>query len=430
MATRRPSQKSRPHRRPDRSRGDSGGNGDPAAAATGDGGGTDDAPDARTRRAAAAVAGGDALPTRGLRFTFIDEFRGLVGVMMALGHAQYYMNGIWLAFDPIDPFFPDHAQFAIRYMGYLCAPGFLMMSGAMVGWAYLRRRKRGISHGRAVWDFVQRGLFLVAVQLLWVNAAWGGFARLRLDHLGIIATIGLSMILVALMAHWQWWQRALVALAGFLVHPLLLRIPYDHDGPWAYVMQLLVDAGDFNKYPLLPWFSLACVGSVMAHFWFTAWTDRRRPDERAFKSMAIGLGLVVIAWGLRDWGHPHANLFPHEGWFTYGFFLVQKYPPSLTHQFWFAGAVIFMVGLFSWIDHRWRLLRPLAVVGKVPLFYYCVHIPILALVFRRLELLPYRSGGPAESLLVWLGLLAVMAPLAIWFAGVKRRSRNWLIRMI
>ena len=377
-------------------------------------------------RAAAEAA---AQPRR-LRFAFIDEFRGLVGIMMALGHAQYYMNAAWLSFDPIDPFFDNTAQFALRYMGYLCAPGFLVMNGAMVYWAFLRRRKKGMSRGRATWDFVQRGLFLVAVQWLWVNQSWSGFGRFAGAHLGIIATIGISMVLVALIVHWKWWQRLAVAAACVVVHPLLLKIPYDH-GSWVhYPMQFFVDAGDFNKYPLIPWFALACVGSVMAHFWFTAWTDRRRPDERAHKSMLVGLVLVLLAWGLRDWGVSYANLFPSEGWFTDSFFLVQKYPPSVTHQFWFAGAVIFMVGLFAWIDHRWPVLRPLAVVGRVPLFYYCVHIPILAIVFRRLEWLPYHAGGVVDSLLVWFGLLAVMAPLAIWFGRVKRRSKNWFIRMI
>ena len=52
-----------------------------------------------------------------------------------------------------------------------------------------------------------------------VNSSWGGFTRLRLDHMGIIATIGISMILVALIAHWKWWQRALVAAGCFFVHP-------------------------------------------------------------------------------------------------------------------------------------------------------------------------------------------------------------------
>jgi uncharacterized membrane protein len=304
------------------------------------------------------------------------------------------------------------------------------MNGAMTYWAFLRRRKKGMTTGRARWDFVQRGLFLVVVQWVWVNASWGGFERLRLDHMGIIATIGLSMILVAFIAEWKWWQRLGVAAACFFIHPFLLRIPYDQDHWTHYPMQFFIDSGDFTKYPLIPWFAFACIGSVMAHFWFTVWTDKRKPDERAFKSMGIGLFLVFVALGLRDWGNAYANIFPSEGWFTYSFFLVQKYPPSLTHQFWFAGAVIFMVGLFAWIDQRSRLLRPLTVVGKVPLFYYCVHIPLLAIVFRRLEWLPYHAGGVVDSLLVWAGLLAVMYPLAIWFAGVKRRNKSWFVRMI
>jgi len=427
-----------------------------------------------------------AAPPRKLRFTFIDEFRGLIGIMMALGHAQYYMNSAWLSLDPLDPFFDNTAQFAIRYMGYLCAPGFLMMNGAMVYWAFLRRRKKGLGRSRAVWDFVQRGLFLVVVQSFWVNSSWGGFTRLRPDHTGIIATIGISMIIIAFMAHWDWWKRALVAAACFLIHPLLLQIPYSHDSWLHYPMQFFVDAGDFTKYPLIPWFALACVGSVMAHFWFTVWTDKRNPDERAYKSMGVGLLMVLIAFSLRDWGSAYANIFPSEGWFTYSFFLVQKYPPSLAHQVWFAGAVIFMVGLWAWIDNRLPILRPLAVVGKVPLFYYCIHIPLLAIVFRRelpfqlavaitltviaalfswyayrradlkhlasvwrvplplvialifavglgcrhLGLLPYHGGDVSDSLLVWVALLGAMAPLAVWFGKVKRTSKRWLIRMI
>lgn len=380
-------------------------------------------------QAKAEAAANAAIPKK-LRFTFIDEFRGLVGVMMALGHAQYYMNSAWLSLDPIDPFFDTTPQFLIRYMGYLCAPGFLMMSGAMVYWAFTRRRKRGMGRGRATWDFVQRGLFLVLVQWLWVNASWGGFKALRLDHMGIIATIGISMILVALMVEWKWWQRLAVAVTCFLVHPFLLRIPYDHDHWLHYPMQFFVDSGDFTKYPLIPWFALACVGSVMAHFWFTVWTDKRRPDERALKSIGIGLASVVLAMGLRDWGSAYANIFPSESLFSYSFFLVQKYPPSLAHQFWFAGSVIFMVGAFAWIDQRWPVLRPLAIVGRVPLFYYCIHIPLLAIVFRRLEWLPYHSGGVTESLITWVGVLLVMAPLAIWFGRVKRRNKSWFIRMV
>ena len=61
------------------------------------------------------------------------------------------------------------------------------------------------------WGFIQRGLFLIAVQLVWVNASWGGFTRLRLDHFGIIATIGMSMLLLIWMVRWNWKWRAVAA---------------------------------------------------------------------------------------------------------------------------------------------------------------------------------------------------------------------------
>jgi len=360
------------------------------------------------------------------RFDFIDQFRGLVGVMMALGHCNYYFNSVWLSLDPLDPFFGTTGQFWLRYMGYLCAPGFLMMNGAMVYYAYWRRVNNGISDGRARWDFVQRGLFLIAVQIVWVNASWGGFTRLRLDHFGIIATIGASMLLLTLMVRWRWqWRLAAVAVL-FLVHPLLLRIPYD-PASWTHIpMQLFVDAGDYNKYPIIPWFALAVVGSVMAHFWFEVWRD---PATRANRTMGVGLALVLAAWAVRWWGGGYGNIFPHGDFLSWAFCLVQKYPPSLAHQFWFAGAVIFMVGVFCRVGMYVGLMKPLGIVGRVPMFFYAVHIPLLAIFTRRIGVY-YREGEVLASFVGLAGLLMVMMPLAVWFGGVKRRSRNWFIRMI
>ena len=360
------------------------------------------------------------------RFEFIDRFRGLIGVMMALGHAQYYANAVWLSFDPLDPFFGSLGQFGIRYMGYLCAPGFLVMNGAMVWWAWQRRVRKGVSAGRASWEIAQRALFLIAVQLVWVNASWSGFERLRLDHFGIIATIGSAMLLMLPLMRAGWKTRLGVAAAVSAVHPLLLRIPYDHDSWTRIPMQLLADSGDYNKYPILPWFALAIVGSVMAHWWFERWTTDR---ERAFKSMAVGLGLVIAAVMMRASGSDYANIWPSGELFSWSFLLVQKYPPSLTHQVWFAGAVIFMVGFIAWFGAWFKPVRVLGVVGKVPLFFYAVHIPLLAIVMKRTGLY-YHQGGVAESFLTWFALLAVMMPLAVWFGSVKRRNKSWLVRMI
>jgi uncharacterized membrane protein len=359
------------------------------------------------------------------RFTFIDAFRGLIGVMMALGHSNYYFNSAWLSLDPIDPFFDNTPQFLLRYMGYLCAPGFLMMNGAMCYYVFWRRRQAGESARSVHWGFVQRGLFLVAVQWLWVNASWSAFDRLRLDHLGIIATIGLSMIILTWMSGWRWQVRAALVAVLFIAQPLLLKIPYDIHGPAHYPMELFVTAGEFTKYPLLPWFSLACLGSVMAHFWFEVWRD---PDLRARNSLIVGLLLVAAAYAVR-FGHGFGNVFAWNTFFSYSFFLVQKYPPSLDHQLWLAGTVISLVGVFSWIDARSRILRPLTYVGRVPLFFYCVHIPLVAIAARRFNLY-YHESAVMGSLIGWVALLAAMAPLVVWFGRVKQKNQSWFVRMI
>jgi len=361
------------------------------------------------------------------RFDFIDHFRGFIMVMMALDHSSDYFNVIWRGMDPLDPLFPSFGQFLVRYLSYFCAPGFLMIAGAMVYWAYRRRRDRGVGDWRARWDFIERGLFLILVQMVWVNASWSGFARLRLWHFSIIGCIGGSLILLTLLIRLKWWQRLAVGAGVMLVHPFLLRIPYDLDGPAHVPMQLFIDAGDFNLYPILPWFAMAMVGSVMAHFWFERW---RTHAERASKSMLVGLGLVVLGGLLRMFGGGYANIFPHGDFGSVAFFMDQKYPPSLSHAVWFLGTNIFLVGFFCRVAMiSPKIFAPLGTIGKTALFFYCIHIPLLAIFTRRLGLF-YREldiGGMLVGLAV---LLVVLYPLTIWFYGVKRRSKNHIIKMI
>lgn len=65
------------------------------------------------------------------RFDYIDQFRGFIVILMLLDHSSYYFNSLWNHFDPLDSVFPNWSQFILRFVGYLCAPGFLMMAGAI-----------------------------------------------------------------------------------------------------------------------------------------------------------------------------------------------------------------------------------------------------------------------------------------------------------
>ncbi|RPJ49370.1 MAG: DUF1624 domain-containing protein [Candidatus Latescibacterota bacterium] len=365
---------------------------------------------------------------RSSRFLFIDQFRGLVGVLMLLGHSSYYFNAVWKYLDPIDPVFDSWPQFALRYMGYLCAPGFLMMNGAMVWYSYTKRREGGDADWSARWHLIQRGLFLVLVQMTWVNSSWGGFAEFKPGHLGIIACIGLAMAFLTFFVDRPWQLRLGIGLGLFAVHPLLLRIPYDpaHTSLRMILMQTFVDSGEFNKYPVIPWLGLATMGSVMAEGWIRGW---QTTGKRLAMGVAIGVAALLLATLVRS-GRGYGNLFPFTELGAYSFFIDQKYPPSLYHNLWFFGSVVLGVAAITWIGSLTpRIAAPLGIVGRVPLFFYCVHIGILGIFSKRIGIY-YREGGVAESLIGCALMLVVMLPLAAWFGGVKQRSKNYFIRLV
>jgi uncharacterized membrane protein len=367
--------------------------------------------------------------SQGQRYLFVDQMRGLVIALMGLDHASNYFNAVWKRVTYDNFLFDTPGQFVIRYLSYLCAPGFLMLAGAMVWLSLQRRTAQGVSCAAAKLAFVQRGAFLILVQLVWVNASWGGFERLRLDHFGIIACIGGALILMALIANLRWWLRLLIALAIVLIHPLLLRIPYETESIDAStrLMQLLVDAGKWNLYPVLPWFALAGFGSVAAEAWFRRWGEDRGRIRNSLLVSLLCFALFLIVRVPQGYG----NILPYDAVGSVSFFFVQKYPPSLGHSFLFPGLIMLLCAVFMLVGGRLRpLFHPLEVYGRTPFFFYVIHIPLLALATKRSGLLPWKEGEVGTALVAWVVLLIVMYPLCRGFGAIKARTSNPLIRMM
>jgi len=364
----------------------------------------------------------------GRRFDYIDQFRGLVVILMLLDHASYYFNSVWDQIDPLNPLFDSWGQFALRYVSYLCAPGFLVMAGAMVWWSYRQKTAKGEKHWAVRWQLIQRGLFLVLLQVTWVNSSWGGFSEFKPGHLGIIACIGISMILLTLVVDFHWIVQTLIALFILAVHPFLLEIPYDPSVTdlKMMLMQTFIDAGEFNKYPVLPWFALALLGSAMAHGWLHSWkTDK----QKIVWSVGIGLTAIVIAVLVRM-GRGYGNIFPFSEIGSYSFFFDQKYPPSLYLSLWSFGWVLMFVSLFILLNRDIpKALWIFSIPGKTALFFYGMHIAIMGVFVKRMDFM-YRDGGVAETLIAFVIMYAIMLPLCFWFSKVKSKSRNWLVRMI
>jgi uncharacterized membrane protein len=361
------------------------------------------------------------------RFEYIDQFRGLVVVLMLLDHCSYYFNSVWDQVDPLDPLFDSWGQFAIRYVSYLCAPGFLVMAGAMVWWSYNQKIKKNLPDWKVRGQLMLRGLFLVLLQITWVNSSWGGFSEFKPGHIGIIACIGFSMILLTLVVNFHWIVQAVLGLAILALHPLLINIPYDPANQWHVIlMQTFITAGEFNKYPVVPWFALALLGSAMAHGWLGAWkTDK----QKIAWSTGIGAVAILLAIAVRM-GRGYGNIFAFSEIGSYSFFFDQKYPPSLYLSLWSFGWVLMFVAAFIALNKiSPKILWIFSITGKVPLFFYGMHIAIMGVFVKRLDFL-YRDGGVKETLIAFVIMMIIMIPLCMWFFKVKSRSGNALIRMI
>jgi hypothetical protein len=110
--------------------------------------------------------------------------------------------------------------------------------------------------------------------------------------------------------------------------------------------------------------------------------------------------------------------------------------------------------IFLWaVDGRTpKFLRPALTVGKVPMFYYLLHIPLIHLIAVVICYLRYGSAhwmvesdvpghfpmmvppgwgyGLPVLYLVWFCVVLSLYPLCRWYAGLKMRSKNVLLSYI
>jgi uncharacterized membrane protein len=167
------------------------------------------------------------------------------------------------------------------------------------------------------------------------------------------------------------------------------------------------------------------------------------PAQRRRLLLTLGSAMIVAFVVLRlanVYGDPHPWSVQSSPAFTVLSFLkVHKYPPSLLYLLMTLGPGLLLLVLFE----TWRgaLASVLEVFGRVPLFFYVLHI-VLAHALAGLVAL---WAGYGTSVLtnffpdfprewgyglpvvygVWLTVLALLYPLCRWFAQVKRRRSDW-----
>ena len=177
----------------------------------------------------------------------------------------------------------------------------------------------------------------------------------------------------------------------------------------------------------------------------TNWTSERR---RAFL-LRVGLALVAAFVLLRTfnvYGNPvHWAPQASTAMTILSFLNVTKQPPSLLFLLITLGAALLMLRA---LDQRTlRVLQPALVFGRVPLFYFVLHLPLIHLLavvacyamngavhwmFESPNLSVYPFTPPPVwglSLpviyVLWVAVVLTLYPVCAWFASVKQRGRDW-----
>jgi uncharacterized membrane protein len=380
------------------------------------------------------------------RLAAVDLLRGIVMVVMALDHVRDFISSA--RFDPSDLARTWPSLFATRWITHFCAPTFVFLAGTG---AFLQQ-KNGKSAGALARFLVTRGAWLVLLELTVVRLGW----ELNFDYdsafVQVIWAIGASMVLLAPLVFLPARVVGALGVALIVLHDLADGVKAHGDGVWADLWRIIHTPGPvalpgghtvFIAYPLVPWVGVMAAGYAFGLLLDGAADVRRRRLSTLGGSMVVAF-VVLRAAGVygdpRPW---HAeDTFARS---VISFLACEKYPPSLCYLLMTLGPGILALPLLERVTSK--LARPFVVFGRVPLFYYVLHLFLAHAVAIALSVARY--GAPLSALwhapfgvkfpdgygyslpivyVVWLLVVIALYPACAWFAGVKRRRRDltWL----
>jgi hypothetical protein len=158
---------------------------------------------------------------------------------------------------------------------------------------------------------------------------------------------------------------------------------------------------------------------------------------------------VALRW-LNEYGDPRPWSVHPQTWATFLSFLdCSKYPPSLLYALMTLGPALLLLAAF---DRPAGALGRIAITfGRVPLFFYLLHVPLIhlaaigtayaryghagfllthPLLLGRDQFPPGYGYGLPVVYLVWLAIIVALYPICWWFERIKRTRRAaWLSYM-
>jgi len=377
-----------------------------------------------------------------LRVEAVDIVRGIAMILMALDHTRDFLGATDIS--PTDLAKTTVPLFFTRWITHFCAPIFFLLTGTS---AYLSRRGR--STGQLSRYLLTRGLWLMFLDVTWFHFSLQFNFEYHVILLNVLWALGWAMVVLAALIHLPLPAIATVGVLLIAGHNLL--DPIRAANPlWSilHVQNFILSTPEYAilvAYPLIPWVGVTAAGYSLGVIY--DWpTERRRPF--LLWSGLLVTGAFVVIRAANVYGDPTPWAPQHTGGFTAVSFLnTTKYPPSLLFLLMTIGPALVLLRLVDGRTAPW--LSPVATIGKVPMFYFLLHIPLIHLVavmvcyalygnahwmFETPSIRQYPVAFPPgwglslpAVYLFWFCIVLALYPLCRWFAAVKRRSGSpWL----
>ena len=383
------------------------------------------------------------------RIASLDIVRGAVMVLMAIDHVR--------VFSGVSPGGPTPGVFFTRWVTHFCAPIFIFLAGTG---AYLYGRSHG---GRAALStyLVTRGVWLVFLELTLLRLGW----TFNLDYAhymlaGVIWVIGWCMILMALLVRLPTRVVGAFGVAVIVGHNVIMPAVagmLQRAGAGA-LAQILYFGGPLELgqggptlavlYVIVPWIGVMAAGYGLGPVMELPAEQRRRVCLR-LGAAAVAAFLVLRGFNLygdpRPWSGGPNSPMPA----LLRFLNTTKYPASLLFLLMTLGPMLLILpGLDA---ARGRLAGALVTFGRVPFFFYVLHIPLIHGLALLVSLLrtgavdpwlftnhPMMNPDPPEGYtwslallyLVWAVAVTILYLACRWFGEVKARNKSGWLRYI
>lgn len=369
-------------------------------------------------------------------------------IIMALDHVRDYFHADAFIYDPLDLEKTSPLLFFTRWITHFCAPVFVFLAGTSAFLSGQKKSKKELSFFLAT-----RGLWLIFLELTIINFGWLFNWHLPTFPLVVIWALGVSMIALAVFVHLP--KRLILAIGIILVagHNLLDPIRVS-DGTKKFFWMLLHEQGVYNiggknifvGYPIIPWIGLMALGYCFGQLYSTRFDSQKRKRILILMGLSAILLFVILRFSniygdAALWSHQSSPLYTFLS-----FIKTTKYPPSLLYVLMTIGPAL----LFLAFSERplGKIGKIVSVYGRVPFFYYVLHIYIIHLLamiaaefFHKdwTEMIvsfwvnfdPQLQGYGFElwvTYVVWILLVVALYPLCRWYDKYKTNTRHkkWL----